>query len=265
MPAHLKRAKLNDKCTTFALKMYFKSLDWSWYLYYVLVGDIMKAFGLYLILSLLTGNPFLALILLLLIFFIVERRFIGILPDIFKPWRRKNRARLLQKELKLNPANADVCLELGESYFRQGKYSQAISYLKQAAGKLAGHPLFHFYLGASYYYLGRNGQGEEELKKAISENPRVSFGEPYLYLLMIYLQEKQPEEKVTPVFDQLIRYGSPKTFYRAGKLFLSNQDRERARLLFRETIDNYEICRGALRRYYRKWAILSKLALLSNK
>jgi len=60
-------------------------------------------------------------------------------------------------------------------------------------------------------------------------------------------------------------YGSPKVFYQAGKMFLQANDQQRARQLFRETIESYEACRGALRRVYRKWAFLSKISLLSIK
>ncbi|MDF9409595.1 tetratricopeptide repeat protein [Pelotomaculum isophthalicicum JI] len=223
----------------------------------------MKLFGIYMILSLLTGNPLLSLVILLLIIFFAEQRFVGILPDFSAIWRRKNKAKRLKKEIRLNPANAEACLELGEIYFRRGKYEQALSFLENASDKMAGHPLFHFYLGASYYNLGKIEEGKKELEKAIEANPKVSFGEPYLFIIRICLEEKQSDAIIDHFFHQLLLYGSPKTFYQAGKLFLSNGDRERARLLFRETIEIYDACRGALRRFYRRWAVLSKIALLS--
>lgn len=225
----------------------------------------MKTFGLYMLLSLLTGNPFLALVILLLIFFLAERRFVGILPDVFQPWRRANRVRQLKKEVQVNPADAEAFLELGETYFRQGKYRQALSFLENASGKMAGHPLFHFYLGASSYHLGKIEEGKRQIEKAAEINPKASLGEPYVYLIRIYLEEKQHGEKIEHLFNQLLRYGSPRTFYQAGKLFLNAGDKERARRLFRETIENYEACRGALRRMYRRWAILSKISLSSIK
>lgn len=225
----------------------------------------MKIFGLYILLSLLTGNPLLAMVVLLLIFFFAERRFVGILPDIFEPWRRASRVRQLKQEIQVNPANAEAYLELGESYFRQGKYGEASSFLENASDKMAGHPLFHFYLGASYYHLGKIGEGKKEIEKALEANPKVSLGEPYVYLIRIYLEEKQPNEKIEHLFNQLLSYGSPKTFYQAGKEFLRTNDKARARRLFRETIENYEACRGALRRTYRRWAILSKISLSSIK
>lgn len=225
----------------------------------------MKFFGLYVLLSILTRNPLLALVILLLVFLFAERRFIGILPDVFQPWRRANRVGQLKREISVNPANAEAYLELGEIYFRQGKYSQAVSFLENAAGKMAGHPLFHLYLGASYYYLGRIEDGKKEIEEAIAANSKVSQGEPYLYLAGICLDQKQPDETVEQVFEQLMLYGSPRVFYLAGKMFLQANDHQRARQLFRETIENYEACHGALRRVYRKWAFLSKISLLSMK
>ncbi|NLI14028.1 tetratricopeptide repeat protein [Pelotomaculum propionicicum] len=225
----------------------------------------MKFFGLYVLLSILTRNPLLALVILLLVFLFAEHRFIGILPDVFQPWRRAGRVAQLKREISVNPANAEAYLELGEVYFRQGKYSQAASFLENAAAKMGGHPLFHLYLGASYYYLGRVEEGKSEIEKAIAANPKVSQGEPYLYLAAISLDQKQPAETVEYIFQQLMLYGSPRVFYQAGKVFLQAGDQQRARQLFRETIDNYEACRGALRRVYRKWAFLSRISLLSIK
>lgn len=225
----------------------------------------MKVFGLYILLSLLTGNPLLALGILLLVFFLAERRFIGVLPDLLEPWRRGNRLRSLKREVQVNPANAEANLELGEIHFRKGQYQEALSFLDQASSKMAGHPLYHFYYGAASYHMGKIKDGKEEIKKAVDANPKASFGEPYLYLLRIYLEEKQPDEKIEAALNQLMLYGSPKTHYLAGKLFLSANDRPRARRLFRETIDNYEACRGALRRTYRRWAVLSKINLWSTR
>ncbi len=225
----------------------------------------MKTVALYMLLSILTGNPILALVIMLLIFFFAERRYIGILPDFFEPLRRANRVSQLQKEVEVNPANGEACLELGEAFFRQGKYGQASSFLENASNKMAGHPLFHFYLGASYYHLGKIGEGKKEIEKAIEANPKVISGEPYIYLIRILLEEKQPDAEIEHAYKQLLFYGSPKTFYQAGKMFLDAGDKERARRLFRETMDNYEACRGSLRRLYRKWAILSKISLSSIK
>jgi tetratricopeptide (TPR) repeat protein len=222
----------------------------------------MNKFFIFVLLSYITRSPLLVLVIMLLVLFFTERRFVGILPDVFEPWRRAKRIRQLKKDIAINPANADSYLELGESYFRQGKYGKALSFLENASGKMAGHPLFHFLLGASYYNSGRGKQGKEEIEKAIRANPKANLGEPHLYMVRICLEEKQPDENVEQAFSQLLLYGTPRIFYQAGRSLLAANDRERARRLFRETIESYEACHGALRRSYRRWAFLSKLYLL---
>lgn len=219
----------------------------------------MKIFGLYILLTLLTRNPLLTLAVMLLMLFLLEKRFIGLLPDFTATWRRANRVRELQKEVRVNPANAEAYLELGETFLQKGQYQQALSYLNSEAAKMEDHPLFHFYRGASYYQLGRIEEGRVEIEKSVSINPKISLGEPYLYLARIYLQEKQTDEKTEQLYQQLQQYGSPKIHYLAGNLFLAYNDRERARQLFRGTIENYQACRGSLRRLYKRWAILSKI------
>lgn len=221
----------------------------------------MNKFFIFVLLSYITRSPLLVLVIMLLVLFFTERRFVGILPDIFEPWRRAKKIRQLKKGITINPANADSYLELGEEYFRQGKYEKALSFLENASGKMEGHPLFHFLLGASYYNSGRSKQGKEEFEKAIRANPKASQGEPYAYLVRIYQEENQPDEKTEHVFEQLLLYGSPRIFYQAGRLFLVGNDKKRARRLFRETIESYDACRGALRRANRRWAVLSMIYL----
>ncbi|MDD2554390.1 MAG: tetratricopeptide repeat protein [Desulfotomaculaceae bacterium] len=223
----------------------------------------MNKFIIFVLLSYLTGNPLLVLLIMLLAIFFLERRFVGLLPDLLGPWRRAKRIRQLKRDIAINPANAESYLELGEAYFKQGKYEAAISFLESASNKMEGHPLFHFCLGASYYECGRVSNGKEELEKAIKANPKVSMGEPYVYLVKIYLEEGLPGEKIEHAFKQLLLYGSPEVFCRAGRHFLRGYDRERARRLFHETIESYEVCRGSLRRKYRRWAILARVSLSS--
>jgi tetratricopeptide (TPR) repeat protein len=201
---------------------------------------------------------------MLLILFLAERRFIGLLPDFTTAWRRGSRVRELQREIRVNPANAEAYLELGEACLHKGQYDQALSYLNSASDKMEDHPLFHFYRGVSYHQLGRIEEGRVEIEKTIELNPKASFGEPYLYLAKIFLQQKQSGEKVDQLYQKLMQYGSPKIHYLAGNLFLEYNDKEKARQLFGETIGNYQVCRGSLRRLYRRWALLSKIGLLKS-
>lgn len=222
----------------------------------------MKFFGFYILLTLLTRNPLLALAVILVILLLAERRFIGLLPDFTSTWRRGNRVRELQREVRVNPANAEAYLELGEVCLQKGRYEEALSYLNNAAAKMEDHPLFHFYHGVSYYQLGRVEESQVEIERAIELNPKTSFGEPYLYLAKIYFRQKQPGVKIDQLYQNLMQFGSPKIHYLAGNLFLSYNEREKAIRFFRETIENYQSCRGSLRRLYRRWAILSKIGLL---
>lgn len=84
------------------------------------------------------------------------------------------------------------------------------------------------------YCKQNRDKGKSEINKAVEANPKVSLGEPYVYLLRIYLEEKQPDA-IEYTFNQLMLYGSPKTFYQAGKLFQSANDNNRASRLFKET------------------------------
>jgi len=63
---------------------------------------------------------------------------------------------------------------LGILYSMQGKYEEAITYLKKAISLLPNNPDFHFNLGSAYLNTGEKNQAYTEMKKAISLNPEYS-------------------------------------------------------------------------------------------
>ena len=57
----------------------------------------------FLLLWRLLGNPFLAIIVLLVVFYLLDRRFVGITPSIVKPIRRFGLIRRLRQQVHMNP------------------------------------------------------------------------------------------------------------------------------------------------------------------
>ncbi|MEG3072223.1 MAG: hypothetical protein RQM92_16470 [Candidatus Syntrophopropionicum ammoniitolerans] len=128
------------------------------------------------LLSFLSGNPFFALVILLLVIFFVDRRFVGILPDIFAPWRRSKRVRQLKRDIKINPANAEFHLELGEAYFRKGKYLEALSFLERAYAKMEGTPFFISTWVPHTMSVAGLMRAEKSWKRQLASTPRLVWG-----------------------------------------------------------------------------------------
>lgn len=211
----------------------------------------MKFFGLFLIISMLTRNPLLALLILIIIFVFVDRSFIGILPDFLAPLRRSRRRSELQREVEVNPHDANAQLELGEMYFKQGKYDRAVERLQNALVKMDDSALGRFYLGASLYYLGQKEQSLKELEQAIQINPKVAHGLPYLYLLKHSYSEGLAES--------LMRYGSVQALFETGKYLKQAGKKQEATRFFKEVRDIYRLSSPTLRRNYRRMAVYARL------
>ncbi len=216
----------------------------------------MKTIGLYLIISMLTRNPLLALLIIILIYMFIDRNFIGILPDFSAPLHRRKRLGRLQQEVEVNPYNANARMELGELYFDQGDYKRAVDQLQKALVKMENSALAHFYLGASLLNLSRS-EGLREVAKAIEINPKVAQGYPYLYLLKY--ESKDNSTQAEELQENLLRHGAVKTFFDAGKYFKSVGQAKVAGKFFQEVLDIYRISSPAMRRKLRRMALYAKL------
>ena len=211
----------------------------------------MRTVGLFLIFSLLLRNPLLALLIVILIFVFLDRRFIGMLPDFMAPLRRRRNMAELQRQIQVNPHNANAQLELGEIYFLSGQYKQAVEYLEKALVKMDDSALARFYLGAALFNLGQREQSLQQLKEAIRLNPKVAHGYPYLYLVK--------HEYSGELVENLLRYGAVKTFYEAGKHFKQTGNRQEADRFFDEVLDAYRLSSPTMRRNFRNMAIYARL------
>ncbi|MFA7467170.1 MAG: tetratricopeptide repeat protein [Desulfotomaculaceae bacterium] len=211
----------------------------------------MRTVGLFLIISLLLRNPLLALLIIILIYIFLDRRFIGILPDFMAPLRRRRNMAELKRQVQVNPHNANAQLELGEIYFLNGQYKQAVEYLEKALVKMDDSALARFYMGAALFNLGQRDESLQQLKEAISLNPKIAHGYPYLYLV----KHEYSEELVA----NLLRYGAVKTFYDAGKYFKQVGNRHQANQFFDEVLDAYRLSSPTMRRQFRNMAIYARL------
>ncbi len=204
-----------------------------------------------MIFSLLLRNPLLALLVIIIIYVIIDRSFIGILPDFMAPLRHRRNMVELRRQIQVNPHNANAQLELGEASFLSGRYQEAVEYLEQALVKMDDSALARYYLGAAFFHLGRREESLEQLNEAIRLNPKIAHGYPYLYLLR--------HEYSSELVENLLRYGAVKTFFEAGKYFKETGNREDADRFFDEVLDAYRLSSPTMRRNFRNMYLYTKL------
>ena len=206
--------------------------------------------------------PLLVLAVLAACYLIADRRFIGLVPDFTRPFKRRRHMARLAATVRLNPADAHAQLELGAIHLERGEAKKALPLLEKARERDADSARVHFLLGAACRRLGQEERAEEALARAVAINPKVGYGEPYYHLLAIGLRRRTRDEAALAEYGARIRsYGSPEIFYRAGRALLAAGERAEARTMFQEAIDNYRASPKGFRRVHRRWAAGSRIML----
>lgn len=219
-------------------------------------------FFLHWILTYILGSPLMALLLLVIIYLIIDRRFIGLLPDFSRGFKLRRRAARLEEDLRLNPSNAGALAELGELLLGRGETGRALSLLEKAHERSEDSARLLLLLGSCYRKLGRTDEAVSVLERAVNLNGKIGYGEPHFHLLAIALGHSKPDPvRVEQLTDGVLRYGSAEFLYRSGREFQIAGNRAQARTMYQEALDSYRACPRALRKLQRRWATLSRLAM----
>ncbi len=221
---------------------------------------MLKGFFLYYLLSLLTGNPIFGLVLLIFIYILLDKTYLGFLPDFSRTFRRNTRINALLSELQVNPANANAAQELGILYFEKKKYREALAFLQKAHEKVKNSARLYLYMGMAYMELGERESGRTALVKAVELDRKAGHGLPYIYLLRYEMEgNNQP---VTNMEDHFSDFANTENFYRMGMVYKKAGRVREAEEMFRCALEEYAYVPKPLRRLHRKWAILSRLRLV---
>lgn len=213
---------------------------------------------LFFILSRLLGNPILALIILLIVFYVLERRYIGLTPSILKPVKRSRRLSKLREELRLSPHQTSAKLEAGRILMERKQYREARELLRQVVEVMDDSADVRAELGICELKLGALEEGERLLLEALDMNPRVKYGEPYLRLAEAWAD--QNAARAIGYLQQFaaIQSSSCEAYYRLGQLYDRLGQKEEARKAYRETVELYRGLPKYKRRHERKWALLAR-------
>lgn len=219
----------------------------------------MSKFILFSLLWWVTGNPLLAFIIILLVIYFLDRRFVGLFPSFEKPLRRRMRIRKLKQDLELNPHDTSNKLELARLLMEDKQFRSALPYLEEVYRRMSDSPEVWFELGRCYLKLGEVEQGEEWLLKGLEQDPRLKYGEPYLRLGEAFISIDQ--KKALHYLQQFgeIHSSSCEAYYLQGKLFEQLGAKKKARESYQQAVDIYRSLPKYKKRSERRWFILSYL------
>ncbi len=190
----------------------------------------MSKFFLFYLLVWITDNFLLALVILLVLYFFLDRRYVGFLPGVTARFRTGREIRRLKREVMLNPHNAQAQSDLGRNLVKVKRYQEGVGCLEKAVEKMSDIPETRFYLGVGYLNLGELDKARTQLEAAIELDPRYGYGEAYLKLGDLGMLAKDLDGALAgyEAFTG-IHTSSSEGFYKLGEVWLARGDGSKAR------------------------------------
>lgn len=207
----------------------------------------------------LVGNPFLALIILLAIIYVIDRRYVGVFPSITRPFKRMRAISSLRQQLALNPHDLSSKRDLARLLLERKKYNEAFTLLKEMEPASEQSAEFWDDLGTAALGLSQVEEAESHMLRALELNERVRYGQPYLRLAAVY-QTRDTAKAITYAekFGQ-IHSSSSETYYLLGNVYASLNRKPDALQAYHESIAIYRSLPKYKKRQERRWALRSWL------
>lgn len=226
---------------------------------------MLSKFFLFYILYWLLGNPLIALLIIILIFFTVDRTFLGFIPDPFKAFRRSGRIRQLQKLVSINPHDARSLKELGILMVDKKNYGNALHYFEKASPKMSDDPEFNYYYGLSAARTGDIRKGRELVDAALNVSPELKYGEPYLMMAEVYI-DNGDYSTALPLLEKFLKIhsSSSRGFYQIGVVKLKTGMKEEGIGYLRKSVTAFKSSPRFKRKLDRKWAWKARAMIRKN-
>ncbi|MCC3375759.1 tetratricopeptide repeat protein [Cohnella sp. REN36] len=206
------------------------------------------------------GNPFLAILVLLVVFYFLERRYIGLTPSLVKPFKRRGAIGKARRQLLLNPHDVSAQSELARLLIESKRFRDARDVLLDIEAKMEHSAEYWSDRGIAELAIGHTEEGERAMNRALEISPRVKYGLPYLKLGEAYA--KTDADKAIGFLQEFQRMNasSCEAFYRLGTVYRTMGRTEEAREAYRACRELYRTLPRYMRRKERKWALLAAFA-----
>jgi len=225
----------------------------------------MSKFLIFGLLWALLGNPFLAILVMLVILYVIDRRFIGLTPSFIKPFRRRAAIRKLRQQVQLSPSDRSAKHELARLLIERKQFAEAKSILMPMQDVMNDSAEYWDDLGTALAALNEREAAEAAIRNALSINPRVKYGTPYLRLASMWAKDN-PEAAIGHLESfRVIQTSSCEAYYKQAQIFQQLGRQEDERRALQECTSIYRQLPRYKRRQERKWALLAKLRILSRK
>lgn len=217
----------------------------------------MGKFFIFILLWNILGNPFIAIFVILLIVYLLDRRFIGLFPSITRPFKRLRHISKLRTQIANSPSDVSSRHELARLLIERRKYNEALNILESIQANSEDSAEYWDDLGTCLLNTGNITQGEQAILQALQINPRVKYGRPHLRLAAAF--KTSDREKAIRYVEQFhsIHSSSSEAFYLLGSMYKDLGRTEEAKEAFKESIAVYKSLPKYKKRQERKWAVRS--------
>ncbi|WNS45685.1 tetratricopeptide repeat protein [Paenibacillus sp. MMS20-IR301] len=222
---------------------------------------MIKFLGVLLLFQL-VGNPFLALIILFAVLYFLDRRYVGIMPSIAKPFRRSRQISKLRTTIAMSPNDVTAKFDLARLLTERKRYSESKELLTAIADRYETSAEYWVELGYANLKLGQLPEGEAQMLKGLDINRRAQYGQPYLRLAETFRHTDQDKALFYVSQFQEIQTSSSEAYYLAGSMYKALGRSEDASRAFAESIAIYRSLPKYKKRQERGWALRSYLAKL---
>ncbi len=203
-----------------------------------------------------TGNPILALVVVLVITAAGYGYLFGRLFRIPRAVNRWLAIRELDRAVHTNPHDATARADLGRLLVKAGPPGRALSHLEAARARAPEVAEHAYYLGAARLRLGDGAGGRPLIEEALGRDPRLGYGEPHLRLADYYLEHGQTAEALVHLerFTEL-HASSVEGRYKLGRAYLATGQQDRARTALDDAVRAYRGAPSFKRREERLWRL----------
>jgi tetratricopeptide (TPR) repeat protein len=215
----------------------------------------MLKFSLLIFFFWLFGNPIIAILVMILLLYALDRRFVGLTPSLFKPLKRISRIKKLKQQIDRSPNDVSSKHELARLLMERKKYKDALTWLVPMQHMLEESAEFWDDLGTSYLNSGDEINGVSSILRGLELNPRVKYGAPYL-CLADHFSNGHTEQALSYIQSfQSINSSSCEAYDQLTTIYKTLGNADAAKRSIEEGLRIYRMLPRYKKRQERKWAV----------
>jgi tetratricopeptide (TPR) repeat protein len=214
----------------------------------------MGRFFLFAFLAWLTGNPLLAVLIVVALAvpgWLAGSRFA---LRLTRRMRAAGEAGRLKRALEVNPHDAKARVDLAGILVRRAKYREARSAVEPVFSRVEDLPEAHYALGLSLLHEGEVERGRALIERALALSPKLGYGEPSLRLGDFHADRKEWELAAERYRHATEIYSSSvEAWYKLGRALAESGKHGEARAALQEALTSYRTAPWYRRTDDRPW------------